>query len=1143
MHNFCHLHCHTDYSLLDGAAKVKQLIQKNKALGMDALAITDHGNMFGVPHFVAAAHQADVKPIVGCEFYLAADMYNLKDKTRFHQILLSKNEEGYRNLSRLSSMGFLEGYYYKPRIDKKLIKKYAKGLIATTCCLSGEVPRAIIRQGEKEAETIFLSWLELFGADYYIELQRHGIPEQEECNAILLKWAKKYDVKVIATNDVHYVEQKDHIAQDVLLCLQTGKEYNDPNRMRFENNQFFLKSPEEMGLLFKDVPEALDNTQEIVEKVSPLSLARDVLLPIFQLPKNFTDADGYLAHLAFTGARIKYGAISETIEQRIHYELAVIQKTGFAGYFLIVQDFIQAAQAMQVVVGPGRGSVAGSIVAYCIGITKVDPIHYNLLFERFLNPERVSMPDIDIDFDDEGRKKVIDYVVNKYGRNQVASIITFGSMAAKSAIKDVSRILGLPLATANYMAKLVPDKPGTTLAEAFAEVPALADLKKDLTKLEGSVLDLAVTLEGAVRHTGIHAAGIIIVPGDLLDFLPVKSDKNADLLVTQYDGSVLEGMGMLKMDFLGLKTLGIIKDTLHLVEKNYGCQIDIDKLPFDDEKTFALYQAGDTKATFQFESEGMRQWLKKLQPTNMEDLIAMNALYRPGPMQFIPNFIARKHGKEPIVYPHPLLEDLLKNTYGIMVYQEQIMETAQRLGGYSLGSADLLRRAMGKKKKEEMEQQGSIFIKGAAESHGIGREQALAVFDMMKDFAQYGFNRSHSAAYTIIAYQTAYLKAHYPAEYMASVLTHNQGDIEKIAFFMEESKQLGVAIQGPDINASDEDFIASPSKAIRFGLKAIKGAGDAAVTAIIKVRKEKGVFNDIYDFVESIPLKAVNKKTLECLALSGAFDGFKEIHRKQYVDKVHGGDSFIEKVIHYGNQFKKERIESMQSLFAASDYSQIKKPLPAPCLPYPALEQLRIEKELVGFYISGHPLDLYKVDMASFCNTTTQQVLAADCKQVAIAGILIAATVKQNSKGNSFALLTLEDYHGSLHFALFGEDYLKYKHYLEVGKLLFLSGGVATRYGGTKEFKPQTIYLLESVRERMAKGVHITVKQPLIQEQLVVDLEACMVHHPGKSLVKLSIVDQEEGISIPTLSKRYRVQLSDGFIQSLTKLAVDVALY
>ncbi|CAH2559886.1 DNA polymerase III subunit alpha [Cardinium endosymbiont of Oedothorax gibbosus] len=1144
MHNFCHLHCHTEYSLLDGAAKVERLIVANKQLGMNALAITDHGNMFGVPQFVAAAAKEGVKPIIGGEFYMAPDRHDHKDKTRYHQLLLAKNAIGYQNITKLCSLGFLEGYYYKPRIDKALLKQCKEGLIATTCCLGAEIPKTIIRHGETVAEKLFLEWLDLFGEDYYIELQRHGIKEQEICNAVLLRWAEKYNVKVIATNDVHYIAQQDSLAQDVLLCLQTGKDYNDPNRMRFSNDQFFLKSPEEMALLFADVPAAVTNTLALVENIETPSLTRDVLLPIFQLPDGFSDPNLYLTHLAFSGARAKYGTISMEVESRLNYELAIIAQTGFAGYFLVVQDFIEAAVQLGVIVGPGRGSVAGSLVAFCIGITKIDPLRYNLLFERFLNPERISMPDIDVDFDDEGRKKVIDYVIQKYGRNQVASIITFGSMAAKSAIRDVARVLGIPLARANYLTKLIPNKLGITLSEAFEEVKELAEIKKAIATPEGKVLDLAETLEGLVRHTGIHAAGIIIAPNDIVEYIPVKTDKNSDLLVTQYDGSVLEGLGMLKIDFLGLKTLSIIKDALLLIEQNRGITIDIDRIPLDDPITFKLYQSGNTKGTFQFESEGMRQWLFKLQPTTMEELIAMNALYRPGPMQFIPNFIARKHGKEPIEYPYPLLEAILKPTYGIMIYQEQIIQTAQAMAGYTLGGADLLRKAMGKKNAAEMARQRDIFVTGAVQKHKILKEKALAVFEIMEKFAQYGFNRSHAAAYSLIAYQTAYLKAHYPTEYMAAVLTHNQGDIEKIAFFMEESRQQGLSVLGPDINESQVNFSAGLHKEIRFGLGAIKGAGASAVTAIIEARAQKGAFKDIFDFLESIQLKTVNKKTMEALALSGAFDTFKAVHRRQYVYGV-SGSSFIEKVIQYRNRIQKERMEALQSLFAASAHSHIKRPEPADCAPYEPLEQLRIEKELVGFYISGHPLDPFKVDIENFCNVTTQNILTASRKAVTIAGMLTASTIKQNGKGNAFALLTLDDYHGSLNFALFGEDYLKYKHLLEVGTLLFLTGHVAPRYGNQEmqTFKPQTINLLEEIRERMAQGVHLKLAQHHVNPPLVHELESCIKRYPGKSFIKISIIDHEAQITIPTCSTQYRVELNNELFELFNQLSIDFHLF
>ncbi len=1138
MSQFCHLHCHTQYSLLDGAAQIKNLVGKAQGLGMNALAITDHGNMFGVPHFVAAANKAGIKPIMGCEFYVAPDRHSRKDKTRYHQVLLAKNETGYKNLSTLCSLGFLEGYYYKPRIDKQLIKQHAEGLVATTCCLASEVSQTILRQGEAAAEKCFVAWLDIFGEDYYIELQRHGIKAQDQCNEVLLRWAQKYRVKVIATNDVHYVAQQDSAAQDILLCLQTGKDYADPNRMRFANDQFFLKSPQEMAALFADVPEALENTEEIAGKVQSISLERDILLPLFHVPEGFSTQGAYLKHLALTGAKQRYGSLTAVLEERINYELAVIQAMGFPGYFLIVQDFISAAKKLDVVVGPGRGSVAGSVVAYCIGITNIDPIHYDLLFERFLNPERVSMPDIDIDFDDEGRQKVIDYVVDKYGRNQVAQIITFGSMGAKSSIRDVARVLGLPLEKSNQMAKLVPEKPGTTLAQAFADVPELAALKKDLTSPEGKVLVFAETLEGSARHTGIHAAGIIIAPDDLMHYIPVKSDKNSDLLVTQYDGSIVESMGMLKMDFLGLKTLSIIKDALVLIEKKRGQRIDIDKICLNDEKTFALYQRGDTIATFQFESEGMRQWLIKLKPSNIEDLIAMNALYRPGPMQFIPNFVARKHGQEKIEYAHTLLKDILKNTYGIMVYQEQIIQTAQLMAGYTLGAADLLRRAMGKKKADEMAKQREVFVKGAQERHGIARGKALAVFEVMEKFAQYGFNRSHSAAYSVLAYQTAYLKAHYPEEYMASVLTHNQGDIDKITFFMGECKRQGIQVLGPDVNESAATFDVNQAQQIRFGLGAIKGVGEAAVEEIILERKRAQYFQDIFSFAERVSLKAVSKKTFESLAMAGAFDSFPNYHRRQYLNADNREGTLIEKAILYGHQRQQERDSAQQSLFMVTGQQESddrQKPTIAPCEPYDELERLKIEKEVVGFYISGHPLDPYKVELENFCNCHTQNVITFKGKEVRLAGVITESQARQSKHGKPFGLFTVEDHEGTLALALFGEDFLKNQHMLQVGTFVYITGHVVERYkkADTWELRPRKLSLLSEIRERMSKSLQLHLSVQQVNGDLANRLEKILAQHPGKCPLMLHLTDPEEVVQVVGLSRGYKVKPSNAFFEAI----------
>ena len=1139
MQRFTHLHCHTQYSLLDGAAKVRPLLPHTKALGMHALAITDHGNMFGVPHFVSAAHKQGVKPIIGCEFYIAPDRLDRKDKRRYHQLLLAKNEKGYQNLTKLCSLGFIEGYYYKPRIDKALIKEYAEGLIATTCCLAAEVPRMILEHGEEAAEKVFLEWLAIFGEDYYIEIQRHGIPDQDKCNAVLLRWAQKHHVKVIATNDVHYIEQKDNLAQDILLCLQTGKDYDDPNRMRFENDQFYLKSPEEMAKVFRDVPQALDNTQEIVDKVESLHLERDVLLPIFKLPQGFTTQPDYLSHLAFEGAKKRYGTVSEELRKRLAYELGVINTMGYAGYFLVVQDFVLTAKDIGVVVGPGRGSVAGSVVAYCLGITEVDPLRYNLIFERFLNPDRVSMPDIDTDFDDEGRQKVIEYVAEKYGHDQVAHIVTFGSMAAKSAIRDIARVLRLPLPKADYLAKLVPERPGVSLAQAFQEVPELAAARKKQDTLESKVLNLATTLEGVVRHTGIHAAGVIIAPDSITKYVPVLQDKTSGVLVTQYDGSIVEQVGMLKMDFLGLTTLSILRDAVKLIKENKNIDIDLQKIPLDDAATYALFQQGETIGTFQFESTGMRKWLPQLKPTDIHDLIAMNALYRPGPMQFIPNFIARKHGKEKIEYPHPLLEDILKTTYGIMVYQEQIMQTAQIIAGYTLAQADLLRRAMGKKKVDEMAKHRSIFIEGAKKEHDIAEAKAKDIFSMMEKFAEYGFPKSHSTAYALVAYQTAYLKANYPSEYMAVVLTHSRNDMTKITFFVSECTRMGIKVEGPDINESGVYFSANDEGTIRFGLAGIKGVGEAAVKVIKEERQRQGAFKDINDFFQRMPSGKLNKRVVENLALAGAFDNLEgNLHRKQYTYTEHESPTFIERLLQYSQKVAKQKNSNQQSLFATNEkllYGT--PPSPPTCETYSKMEKLAHEKELLGYYISGHPLDDFLGVVKSFCNTDTQGAINHKNREVTLAGIVSQVTHRQTKSGQPFLHFTLEDYQGSLSITLFRDAFQKFQSVIQSSALLHITAKVQQRYGQADnwEVSPTKIVPLEQIKQKKVRALQIRLAASSLQQESIQGLTSILKQHPGKCRVEVLLVDEKENISIPLTSQRYKVSPTNELLDTLTE--------
>ena len=1148
MPEFTHLHVHTQYSLLDGAAPIDKLIYAVKNDGGKAVAITDHGNMFGVPKFVAEAKKKGVLPVVGCEFYLAhgsrhdkTKREELEEKNIYHQLILAKNEVGYRNLSKLCSLAYIEGYYYKPRIDKELIRQYREGLIATTCCLASEVNQTILHRGEEAAEKLFVEWLEIFGEDYYIEIQRHGIAEQDQCNEVLLKWAKKYNVKTIATNDVHYVNRKDSEAQDILLCLQTGKDFDDPNRMRFENNQFYLKTKEEMEELFKDIPEALDNTGEIISKIEPLSLERTVLMPFFPLPTDYTSMDEYLKFLTMEGARKKYGELNEEIVNRIEFELKVILDMGFAGYFLIVQDFIAEAKKLGVAVGPGRGSAAGSVVAFSTDITNIDPIKYDLLFERFLNPERVSMPDIDIDFDDIGRDKVINYVIEKYGKEKVAQIITFGTMASKSAIKDVARVMKLPLNEANRLVKLIPDGLAVPLKKAFEDVKELSDMKADGNQLTGKVLNFAETLEGSPRHTGIHAAGVIIAPDNILNYIPVCIQKDSTMWVTQYDGKYVESVGMLKMDFLGLKTLTIIDDALELIEQNHGIKIDINTIPLDDKKTLELYQRGDTIGTFQFESDGMRQYLKDLKPTSIEDLIAMNALYRPGPMDFIPKFIACKLGKEKVEYPHPLLEGILKNTYGIMVYQEQIMQAAQIMGGYSLGGADLLRRAMGKKQVDVMEKQKATFVEGA-KAKGVDEKKAEEVFGVMAKFAEYGFNRSHSAAYSVLAYQTGYLKAHYCPEFMSAILTNTMSDIKKVSYYMEEARRQKIEVLGPDINESRFKFAVNKKGAIRFGLGAIKGVGQGAVNAIVEEREKNGNYLNLFDLVKRVPLKSVNKKTLEGLAFAGAFDSFPDNNRKEYFF-VGDGESMtgIEKAIKFGSSFQEGKSNNVQSLFGDVVDTALAEPKLPKTENWSKLEILKYEKEIIGIYISGHPLDEYLVDMKSFCNMTIEELSELENhknKDFAIAGIVTDAQHKMTKTGKPFGSFTIEDYTQSINLVLFSEDYLKFKHWLMKDQFLFVKGKVQARYNDANqlEVKVTSIQLLAEVREKLSRTFRFDVEAGNLNNEIIRKLVTLIKKHPGNTNLKLRVLDTSEKQFVEMPSLKLRVNPTNTFINELKEL-------
>ncbi|MEM6288369.1 MAG: DNA polymerase III subunit alpha, partial [Bacteroidota bacterium] len=1060
MPEFCHLHCHTQYSLLDGAARIDKLIGRAAELDHPAVAITDHGNLYGVPELYTKSQRAGLQPIIGCEFYVTpSGMDDTSDRTRYHQVLLAKNLEGYRNLIALSSQSYTDGYYYKPRIDRETLRRHSAGLVATTCCLQGEVLQAILKKGEEEARKVFEDYLDIFGDDYYIEIQDHAIPEQRQCNAVLMRWAEDYGVTVVATNDVHYVAQADAEAQDVLLCLQTGKDLHDPNRMRFENDQFFLKSADEMRSAFASsigegviasasvLDAALDATREVADKCRLEIPMGELLMPHFPIPPEHADADAYLRALTYDGARSRYPEITEAVRERLDLELGVIQTMGYAGYFLIVQDFTTAARDMGVSVGPGRGSAAGSAVAYCLGITNIDPLHYDLLFERFLNPERVSMPDIDIDFDDRGRAKVIDYVVEKYGRESVCQIVTFGTMGSKSVIRDVSRVLGVPLPEADRIAKLIPDGVKVTLDKAKDEVQEFADLYTSPDPQIRKLMHYATVLEGSARHTGVHAAGVIIAPGDVSQYVPVAIQKGkggaGDAVVTQYDGKWVEEFGLLKMDFLGLKTLTILDDALALIEENHGVTVDLDAIPLDDPETYKLFQRGDTVAIFQFESSGMREWMRKLKPNTLDDLIAMNALYRPGPMDLIPTYIDRKHGREAVEYPHPMLEGILAPTYGIPVYQEQVMQMAQVMGGFSLGGADLLRRAMGKKDAAKMAKEQERFVAGAKDK-GVSEAKATEVFDMMAKFAGYGFNKSHSAAYSVVAYQTAYLKAHYPAEFMAAVLTTEMADSSKLAIALDATRVAGIEILPPCVNRSDDHFTVEHGR-VRFGLAAIKGVGHGAIEALIAARTEAGgAFDDIFSLAKDLDLRTVGKKTLEALAAAGAMDDF-EGHRRQMVEAV-------EVAWAYAQKHQADKAAGQFSMFGAAEEtgSSFVPALPH-VEPWTKGETLRHERDLMGFYVSGHPLDDFAAETQAFATVRLGDAegVMHESDQTAI-GIITEVTRRTTKSGRPIAFVTLEDTTGQAEVVLFAQTLERCGHLLEVDTVMMVKGKAETSRGDLK---------------------------------------------------------------------------------------------
>ncbi len=1202
MNKFVHLHVHTQFSILDGASSIKGLVDKARKLGMKGVAITDHGNMFGVKEFLNAVNEANkpinseiktilseinskkledtgsensseqldelekrlraeqeklFKPIIGCEAYVASNSrFNRADKDDRggdHLVLLAKNKIGYHNLTKLVSYSWTEGFYYKPRMDKELLRKYNEGIIASSACLGGEIPQAILAGNMKRAEELVNEYKDIFGDDFYLEVMLHPVSEggfaadtyheQKKVNKAIFDLSVKTGVKCIATNDVHFIDAEDAQAHDRLICLNTGKDVDDPNRLHY-TMQEYLKSEAEMLELFPDNPEAIYNTLEVAEKAEFYSLEHEPIMPHFELPKEFNDENEYLKHLTYEGAKKRWGEdLSQELRERIDFELDVIARMGYPSYFLIVWDFLKAAREMGVSVGPGRGSAAGSAVAYCLKITDIDPIKYDLLFERFLNPERISMPDIDIDFDEDGREDVLKWVVNKYGKQRVAHIITFGTMAAKMAIRDVARVQKLPLPEANRLAKLVPERPGTTLAMAYKEIPELLESKKSGSELVRSTLQYAEVLEGSIRQTGVHACGIIIGRDNLEEHIPICTAKDTELYVTQFDGKHVESVGLLKMDFLGLKTLSIIKDAIAFIKESKGVEIDIESIPLDDKETFELYSRGETTALFQFESPGMKKHLRNLKPNRFEDLIAMNALYRPGPMDYIPSYINRKHGREKIEYDIPEMEEYLRDTYGITVYQEQVMLLSQKLGGFTKGEADSLRKAMGKKQKSVMDKLNEKFINGCLEK-GFDKKKAEKIWNDWEAFAQYAFNKSHSTCYAMVSYQTAYLKAHYPSEYMAAVLSRNLSDIKKITSFMDECRRMGIQVLGPDVNYSNIKFTVMPNGDIRFGLAAIKGVGEAAVANIVESRKG-GKYKDVFDFVERVNIQTVNKKNIEALILAGALDNLGDIKRSQYFAEDIKGVSFIEQLMRYGAKVQQEKNNVQQTLFGDMGGGfELQKPEIPIVDDWPMLEKLSKEKEVIGIYLSAHPLDDYSLEMDNFCNTPLAEMAFPEYlngKELAIAGIVSSAKVLTSKNGNFYGRLAIEDFTDSFEMTLFGKDFENNRKFFYEGYPLLIKGKFEkSRFKeGELEFSIKNIIMLSDVREELVKKITLTIIVDELTDGLVDSLKSLTSTNNGKVQLNVKLVDPESRTTLEMFSRSFRVNITNELIEKLKTLQLN----
>ena len=1219
--SFVHLHVHTQYSILDGQASIPALFERAKELGMPALAITDHGNMYGVKEFLKVAKKyPEVKPIIGCEVYVTRHYdHRIKDKDHrsyFHLILLAKNYDGYKNLMKIVSTGHIEGKYYdKPRVSHEIVERYSEGLICCSACIAGEIPRAIIAGDMKGAEDAVMWHKRVFGDDYYLEVQEHKtqIPGQSQevyerqlvANEGIFALAEKTGTKVVATNDIHFVRKEDGPAHDRLICLTTNVYIDDPNRLRY-TQQEYLKSEEEMLDIFYKHPEALANTLEVADKVESYKIDKDPILPKFDLPEEFISEIGtylekyrhiidegrcdkngnergeefcnsvaFLCHLTYKGAHERYGdTLTDEQAERIEFELKTICKMGFPDYFLIVQDFIAAARSEGISVGPGRGSAAGSAVAYCLKITNIDPIKYDLLFERFLNPDRINMPDVDIDFDDDGRYRVFQYIEEKYGKEQISHVITYGTMAAKSAIKDVARVSRMPIDESNRLTKMVPDKPfEATVVEDGKKVtkefkPKLGNCLKygelkdelengsDQTK---EVLQYAGKLEGCIRQTGVHACAMIIGRSNLTEYIPISiaNDKltGEEVWVSQYDGHYIEEVGMLKMDFLGLRTLSIIKECQANIKKRHGIEFDIEKIDINDPLTYELYSRGDTTSVFQFESPGMKEWLIKLQPTRFEDLIAMNALYRPGPMDYIPDFVERKQGRQPIVYDLPEMEETLQDTYGITVYQEQVMLLSRKLADFTRGQADTLRKAMGKKLKDVLDGLKGLFIDGGTKN-GHPKDMLEKIWADWEKFASYAFNKSHATCYAWVSYQTGWLKAHYPAEFQAANLTKNLSNMDEIKKIMDDCKKNGIKVLNPDINESDARFTVNKQGEIRFGLGGIKGFGDNIVRAILADREENGIFKDIYDFVERMS-GVVNRKAFESLLHAGAFDSFG-LCRRQFVLSGKNGDMFMDTLLRYGELYKKDSMESGISLFGEAEEMKPERPeIPAMIGEEDILEKLQYEKELVGMYLSSHPLDTYQFELENFTTCQLGEIsnLVSECEmkktkmKVAVAGFVTKAEHINSQNGRPWSRTTLEDFGGSYELKLYGKDHEAFMSYMVQNNTIFMEGEIDERYylkpeeraqGKTSPyaFKVKKVMLLGNVTDTYLKGFAINITTTMLTPEFRDRLVSLIKKNKGNVPLSMFLYDPENKWNIEFLSRKFRVGVTAGFIEELEKLHV-----